>query len=229
MPISKNIIRVPVKLIDGHWELLYGGPVKVSDGALGELHIDRMHFTDKKFLQALTKKHRVRALPAGTELRVALTIKSALDPNLKHHLLEYRTTLHDHTAKLSAATQFVAVRLVGPTKAQLKRNVDLGGLSLLLEGTEPRGIESGLVELPSTLGREFADSLNHAFTRLSGDFEPWRKAHTGNIYERVFYQERNGRWFPLDDLRDLARASAERELLTELRANVAAELGISWF
>jgi hypothetical protein len=228
MPLSKNIIRVPVKLIDGQWEFLYGGPVKVSDGAFGELHIDRMHFADKTFLQALTKKRRVPALPVGTELRMALTIKRELDPGLKRYLLDYGATPHEHTAKISAATRFVPVYLVGPTDAQRERNIEFGGLSLCLEGMEPRGIESGMVELPKTHGMDYADSLNYAFTRLSEVFEPWRKAHTGNIYERVFFQERNGLWYPLDQLRDLALASGERELIAELRANVAAELGISW-
>lgn len=50
MPLSKHIIRVPVKLADGHWELLYGRPVKVKEGALGELHLDRIHFNDEQFL-----------------------------------------------------------------------------------------------------------------------------------------------------------------------------------
>jgi hypothetical protein len=35
-------------------------------------------------------------------------------------------------------------------------------------------------------------------------FEPWRKAHTGNIYERVFYEKSNGNWGPLHELRDRA-------------------------
>jgi hypothetical protein len=48
MPLSTKVIRVPVKLVDGGWELLYGGPVKVKEGAVGELHLDHMYFTDKK-------------------------------------------------------------------------------------------------------------------------------------------------------------------------------------
>jgi hypothetical protein len=36
MPLGKNIIRVPVKLTDGQWELLYGGPVMVASPKLLE-------------------------------------------------------------------------------------------------------------------------------------------------------------------------------------------------
>lgn len=206
MPLSKHIIRVPVKLVDGQWEFFYGGLVKVADGAVGELHLDRAHFKDKDFL----------------------TIKPDLDQSLDPYLLEYCSTPHDFNAKVTAATQFVQVWLLGPSKAQFKQKIGFGGLSLLLEGMEPRGIETGTVQLPKTHGLDVADSLNHAFTRLSEVFEPWRKAHTGSIYERVFYQEANGCWYPLDDLRNLVLAGAERKLIADLRKNVAKELRISW-
>ena len=37
MPLGTNVIRVPVKLVDGQWELLYGGPVRMRERAIGEL------------------------------------------------------------------------------------------------------------------------------------------------------------------------------------------------
>lgn len=225
MPLSSKVIRVPVKLVDGQWELLYGGPVKVKDGAFGELHLDRVHFTDKAFLKALTEKRKVAVLPNGTELRVALTIKSDLDQRLRPFLHDYASTPHDHTAKISAETRFVSVRLVGPTQAQQRQKIEAGGLWLWLEGMEPRGVESGMVDLPRTHELEAVDSLNYAFTRLSEVFEPWRKAHTGSIYERVFYQERNGRWYQIKDLRDRALASAERQLIKDLWLSVAEQFG----
>lgn len=94
---------------------------------------------------------------------------------------------------------------------------------------EPRAIESGMVNLPDAPGLESVDSLNYAFTRLSEIFEPWRKAHTGSIYERVFYRDCNDHWYPLKDLRDRALASAERKLIAELWANVAEQLGSALF
>lgn len=228
MPLSKHIIRVPVKLADGHWELLYGGPVKVKDGALGELHIDRIHFYDEQFLATLTEKRRIPVISVGTELRVALTIRNGLEQGLRKFLLDSRETRYVRTARMSPDTRFVPVTLVGPTEAQQARDIKVGGLWLCLEGIEARGIESGMVKLPETHNLETADSLNHALTQLSEVFEPWRKAHTGNVYERVFYQERNDHWYPLNDLRDRALVDAERKVITDLWANVAAALGISW-
>jgi hypothetical protein len=82
-----------------------------------------------------------------------------------------------------------------------------------------------MVDLPHTHELEAVDSLNYAFTRLSELFEPWRKAHTGSIYERVFYQERNGRWYQIKDLRERALASAERQLIKDLWLSVAEQFG----
>ena len=233
MPLSSRIIRVPVTLVDGRWEFLYGGAVKVKDGAVGELHLDHLYFTDKKFLKALTTKRQVTVLAAGTELRVALTVKQGLDATLSSFLLARDATPHRHTAKISVETRFVSIHLGGPTVAQQKKakekEIAPGGLFLWLEGMEPRAIESGMVKLPAAPGLEAVDSLNYAFTRLSEVFEPWRKAHTGGIYERIFYLERDEHWYPLKDLRDRALASAERTLIKDLWAAVAEQLGTALF
>lgn len=165
MPISSKAIRVPVKLVDGRWELLYGGDVKAEDGAIGELHLDQVYFSDKKFLKALTFKRRVAIVKPGTELRVALTIKPNLDSKLREFLLPRDATRHTHSSKLSVDTCFASIHLGGPTVAQRKKKIEQGGLFLLLEGMEPRAIESGMVNLPAAPGLDPVDSLNYAFTR----------------------------------------------------------------
>lgn len=229
MPLSSKVIRVPVKLVDGQWELLYGGPVKVCEGAIGELHLDKSSFDDTKFLKALTAKRCVPILRAGIQLQVALSVKPGLPQPLRTCLLQGDASTHASTDRLGMDTQFVSVWLSGPTERQKRRGETEGGLKLWLEGMEPRSIESGTVELPKVTALPAVDSLNHAFTKLSELFEPWRKAHTGSIYERVFYLESNGRWYPLKDLRDRALAAAERGLIKELWERVAAELGTALF
>lgn len=229
MPLSSKVIRVPVKLADGQWELLYGGPVKVCEGAIGELRLDKSSFDDTKFLKALTAKRCVPILRAGIQLQVALSVKPGLPQPLRTCLLQGDASTHSSTDRLGMDTQFVSVWLSGPTERQKRRGETEGGLKLWLEGMEPRSIESGTVELPKATALPAVDSLNHAFTKLSELFEPWRKAHTGSIYERVFYLESNGRWYPLKDLRDRALVAAERGLIKELWERVAAELGTDLF
>lgn len=224
MPLSKKIIRVPVALVEGRWEFLYGGAVKVKEGACGELHLDKSYFTDSEFLKTLTEKRLVAVLEAGTELRVALTVKPGLNQALLSFLLPRVRAPHAYMTKISVDTRFVSIRLGGPTEAQKKKEIEKGGLFLMLEGMEPRAIESGMVELPDVAGLEPVDSLNYAFTRLSELFEPWRKAHTGSIYERIFYLDNDKLWYPLKDLRDRELVKAEDRMIKQLWANVAEQL-----
>ncbi|MBC8751519.1 MULTISPECIES: hypothetical protein [Paraburkholderia] len=78
---------------------------------------------------------------------------------------------------------------------------------------EIAGIVTSQILVPLIVSEEPLDSLNHAFTRLSEKFEPWRKSHTGNVYDRVLYQEKSGRWYPLNVLRDAAIAREEHEFI----------------
>jgi hypothetical protein len=225
MPLKANLLRLPVKLVDGTWEALYGGAIKVRDGTLGDLLIDRSSIEDPGALRALTRPHGVKVLPAGTELRVALTLRGALDAELREVLLPSQATVHGYTAQVGGSTWFVSVWLAGPTPVQHRTEMQDGGLWLRFDGMEPRSVESGRVKLPAVLGLAHVDSLNEAFTRLSEVFEPWRKAHTGSIYERVFYREAKDFWYPLKDLRERALANAERLLITDLWNNATAQFG----
>lgn len=228
MSKSHKTLRIPIKCVDGQWELLYGGAVKVKNHSLAELLISGSRISDPALLGALTKKRLVRILDEGVELRVALTIQPPLAPELTKHLVptdEMREALM--TSKLSVNSRFVRVNLGGPTESQIKAGEKTGGLWLALEGMEPRELKSSTVKLPEIPDIDPAISLNHAFTVLSKLFEPWRKANTGSIYERVFYQEANGKWFPLKDLRAKELAGAERAVIQELWSEIKRQLGLS--
>ncbi|WP_250473096.1 hypothetical protein [Caballeronia sp. GAFFF1] len=216
---AKSTLRVPVKLVDGRWEFFYGGAVPAREGTVGELVIDRQAIADRKFLELLNRKTEHKILDAGTALRVALTVRPdiALDEALKKHLLtstsmnfsgEYLKTLRSND------TQFVEVTIGEPSPQQReKRPDDIGGIWLTVQGNQPKGIATSRVEVPDEVSDTPLDSVNHAFTRLSEKYEPWRKSHTGNIYDRVLYQEKNGRWYPLNVLRNAALARDEHELI----------------
>lgn len=60
---------------------------------------------------------------------------------------------------------------------------------------------------------------------LSQAHEKHRISNTGNVYTRVFYQDRDLRWYPLDDLRTGVQAEGERQLLNGLWAQVEQTLG----
>ncbi|MEO5812733.1 MAG: hypothetical protein ABIU96_10385 [Rhodanobacter sp.] len=214
-----------MRWVNGHWELLYGGAVPAKEGALAELRLDASDIEDAQFLKAVSKKTNVKILDEGVELRVALTIKEALDAEKGKYVLAPNATKHSNTAKISSTSRFVSIWLGSPTDTQQKRNETRGGLWLSLEGMEPRYLEASMIQLPNVAGLERAESLNHAFTLLSEQFETWRQAHTGSIYERVFYQEGQC-WYPLDDLRNRAIVSAERTLIADLWRRIEEELGL---
>jgi len=197
-------MRLPVIFIDGQWKLQNGAPVQFKDRAIAELLVDSAALIDRHFLVAATESGKVLVLPAGAELRVALTIKAGLDKSLRPFLIDRCDTPTDGAANVSHQTRFVSVKLRRITEPKLLPNDESDGLCFVFKGIEPVGIQSGVVELPNTHELQPVPSLNQAFTRLSEVFEPWRKAHTGNIYERVFYRATDGHWAPLKELRDCA-------------------------
>lgn len=221
---EKSPIRVPVKFVDGHWEYFYGGGLPVREGAIGDLIIERHSTTDTKFLSTLREKSEYRVLEEGTKLLVALTVRTKLDEAFQKLLVPARTLkLSDayHSSPRPDETAFIPVTIGPASEALIKRrNSKEGGVWLQLEDTRPKGITTSSVVLPDAISKEPADSLNHAFTQLSVQYEPWRKSHTGNIYTRVLYQEGNGKWFPLQTLRSAAEAQEEQVLLKEKWAEI---------
>lgn len=87
---------------------------------------------------------------------------------------------------------------------------------------EHRDLEAGIVLLPKIGLLDQADSLDHAFTLLSEQFEPWRQAHTGSIYQRVLDQDGELR-YPLEDLRNRFVVGAERALIADLWRRITDE------
>lgn len=229
---KRNSIRVPVKLVDGRWEFFYGGQLPIKRGTVGDLLVDKIAIEDKEFLASLKRKSAHKLFKQGTELLVALTIKSRsdLDAELANHLMkahENKIALADsyyHTLR-SNETQFVKISIDAPTPRQLNLDpAENGGVWLLLEGLEPKGLTTSTVKLPDGVSDEPAVSLNHAFTLLSEKYEPWRKAHTGNIYDRILYQEENNKWYPLDVLRNATIAEDEHKFIRAQWAEISKKL-----
>lgn len=220
-------VRIPVKLVAGKWEYFYGGGLPIDNGAVGDLLIDKDSIKDQEFLLKLKRGSKHKILEAGTELLVALTIKKPdlVDKQLDATLAAYLLSAHDKKLLLGDAyyfttrspdTRFVKIRIAGPTKRQKQRDpAEKGGVWLHLQGLQPKGVSSSTVSLPEGVSEVAVESLNHAFTLLSEKYEPWRKAHTGNIYERMLYKELNEKWYPLNVLRNATIASDEHQLIRD--------------
>ena len=122
-------------------------------------------------------------------------------------------------------------KTIGPLKKKVPEDQALdpqltrGGLFLKLTGLERCELHGSTVLMPEGFSQPTATSLNHAFTLLSQAHEKHRISNTGNVYTRVFYEDRDKRWYPLDDLRMGVQAAGERHLLHGLWAEVEQKLG----
>ena len=212
-------IKLPVRFINGHWELVYGGAVPVAEGAAAEMALEASALTDERFRKAVTLKRSVPILDAGAELLIALKPARDLSQDVKAFLRQSPEAIAlPGDGRINRDHRFVQVHLSVPTEQQKRRKVDSGGLWLRIDGLTARGIESSTIELPAIPGLKDRPviSLNHASTLLSEVIETDRLAHTASVYQCVFYRESNGWWYPLDDLRNQALATGEREVIKQL-------------
>jgi hypothetical protein len=190
---------------------------------------------ENKEIPRNSKPHKL--LPLGTKLLVAITIHNikALDEDLLPHLKlrnKYKLGNDFYQSRLSVDTQFVEVTIGEPTSLQTSRQeINEGGLFLLFKGLNQTGVLTSSIKLPlqevapndlfQVKTNIVVDSLNYAFTRLSEKYDPWRKSHTGNIYDRILYQEKNEKWYPLDVLRNVVSVKQdEHELAFKARQKV---------
>ncbi len=227
---SKAPVRIPVKLVDGEWEFFYGGGLPIKEGTIGDLTVEKAQITDKKFLALLSKRAEYKLLEEGAELLIALTVRatSELSAELRKHLIAPSTIRLGpdyYCSPRPSETLFVQVNIGPPTSGQVKhRGWTEGGVWLQAEGGQTKGVLASSVFVPDEISKQPLDSLNHAFTRLSESYEPWRQSHTGSIYTRVVYQEKNEKWYPLEVLRSAATAKDEHALIKEHWSRIEAQL-----
>lgn len=218
-----STVTVPVKRVGDRWEFFYGGDVPVQDGAHAQLTLSADQITDERFRQRLTKELTVQILAEGTELRIALSDQSGGGRRFGLWPALGRLPVPPGT------TRFERVWL-GPVQrkqdeASLFPDKAPGGLWLKLKGMGRSELQSSTVILPEGCSMGKAISLNHAYTVLSERYETHRLSHTGNVYSKVFCQESNHLWYPLDDLRHGVQAEAERQLLASTWQEVERQLG----
>lgn len=216
-------VTVPVKRVGERWEFFYGGDVPVREGALAELTLSAEQITDESFRQRVMQELTVKILDEGTELLVALSDRDTNGRRAGAWPEPFPPNVPPGT------TRFERIWL-GPVKKKpgeqmLDAELQRGGLWLKLKGLERCELQGGTVQMPASFQPPVAISLNHAFTLLSQAYEKHRISNTGNVYSRVFYQDRDKRWYPLDDLRTGVQAEGERKLLNELWAQVEQTLG----
>lgn len=221
-----DYVTIPVKLIDGRWELLYGGGTGIREGTFGELRVTASSIEDADVRRRLTQTATVKVLDEGTELLVALADREFRRQDNEHSAIDY--SVIDHADLPAGCTRLERV-LIGPRSSKL---IDIesehGGLWIRQRGVDRTDLVCSGVWLPEGFEPGVANSLNHACTLLSECYERHRISHTVNVYKHVFYREPNDpdrRWHPLDALRNGVIAGMERSICADAWHRLQEQLG----
>ncbi len=234
-PSSHKLLRIPVRYVEGNWECKYGGVVPVDHGTEAELVVSSKSVTDEAFLEMVTTKSKLKALEQGVTLHAWLATKDQeeLTEEQKSCLIPWQSRLHEIATEQidnrnSGDLSLVEVTIGDPTDQQSSKfDTESGGLWLLTEGPRAVGLQSTRIFLPHAVSTDPVNSLNHAFTKLSETYEPWRISHTGNVYQRFLYREENGKWYPLECLRQAALARHEQAIAYQLWQNFLKRMSAS--
>lgn len=216
-------VTVPVKRVGERWEFFYGGDVPVREGTLGELTLCANQISDERFRQRVSQEFVVKILEEGAPLLFALSDRSRGGARIG--------TWPDiePSSVPAGTTRFERVTL-GPCKPksvqpELDGIRETGGVWLKLKCLERSELTCSTVIMSQGFEPAAATSLNHALPLLSQVYETHRISNTGNVYTRVFCQEKNDRWYPLNDLRTGVQAEGDRLLLSALWSQVEQSLG----
>ncbi|MEO8329757.1 MAG: hypothetical protein ABI586_07135, partial [Candidatus Nanopelagicales bacterium] len=193
-PFARTVV-LPVRVRAGVVEFFYGGPLPaLNDDAIGDLVGPAMALKDQQLLGPLSNHLDVPILPSGTHLLAGLRPEAEC-PELPS---QYRSDvlLHGFSAYAEIILQQpLELRFRGTKRATLKSCECLVPAVAKMGGASKGSI---------------ADSINHAYSILSTLFETRRRAHTGNVFQIVFYRsaKADGRrvWEPLEVLRQRLEA-----------------------
>lgn len=219
-------ITLPVKLVNGQWELACGGGTGIREGSFAELRTAIANIGDEEIKRRLTQVVAVPVLPMGTKLLVGLSgTKSGI------------VTEHKGIPIIDATlgcTRFAEVTIGKPSPQTESIDNAAGGLWIRQRGVDKTELVCSRVTMPDGFDPSEATSLNHACTLLSEKFETHRISHTKNVYQYVFYldEARHGRpggpsvaWQPLEYLRGGVIADVENAIVTKAWQQLEKELG----
>ncbi|MBK9173216.1 MAG: hypothetical protein IPM28_09460 [Chloracidobacterium sp.] len=196
---QKKTIKIPIRIVDGQVQYLYGGDLPKIRNVSGDLVIPAFALRDPVQAEELSREDGSEMLPAGSELMINVNV----DTYSKGVLTKLRNPFQDLPA-VAPKEGFVRFRLDEP-------------LYLWHRGTKSSQLnpcKAFIVDL-----NEKATSLNHAYTIASKKFETKRTSNTGNVFKHVYYKSKHG-WEPLEWLRERLDAQFEQRYLRSDNAEV---------
>ncbi|MBI3249161.1 MAG: hypothetical protein HYZ50_21870 [Deltaproteobacteria bacterium] len=179
-PFEKKV-RIPVRVKNGRVVQLDGDSLpKIRDDAIGELILSAHSIEDSKIRESFQTEKIYELLP--TDSSVFLAMSPGVVPIERAHQLISPSDL-----KILGGFLFAEVKLKETLKMKTR-------------GTKNPILEPCSCFIP-VLNKE-SQSLNHAFTLISTEFETKRISHTGNVFQRGFVKK-GEKWLSLDNLRGI--------------------------
>lgn len=153
-----------------------------QDEFYAELILSESDFSDKEVFYSLIKETTTTFLPEDSRLLINISLKEKVsDENLRKFIITEEKPLP------FVQGGFVEIHLIQDLKIKLR-------------GSKKAQLQDCDVYIPA-LGKK-ANSINHAYTLVSESFEKWRRSHTANVFQKVFwFNEEKKYWIELDVLR----------------------------
>lgn len=212
----KTFVRIPVHFADGAWVTESGRSLTASNGTRAEFIMAEDAASELWPQHVLHARECVQFLEKGASLRIALRVRQ-LD-ELKGALIKHLIPPRNMFGKVewgkvqgwhSTEAHFFEIALGDPSEDQKEDFPDFsGGLLIGVRGMDVDDVTPSPFDLPEGISDRKPQTLNHAYTILSEIYEIHRSSHTGSIYQTVFYQGEDKRWYPLGLLKEFAIAKA---------------------
>jgi hypothetical protein len=182
-------VSLNIRVVKGQIKLADGGTLPVlREGAYGELIVSAEAVADEKVRQDLTSERRVQFLPSGTKLWAQVRAEP-----IPASLEKFRNETRIWPGEPGLFVPFI-----------LNKSLDL-----VLRGSKFALLGDCPCVVPALNCN--AESVNQAYTLISTAFEPTRRSHTGNVFQKVFAERDN--WLrPLDELRMVSEANPPPEV-----------------
>lgn len=228
-----TFLRIPVSFKNDAWVTPTGRKLTAVEGTTAELVLPAEASSKLWPQREVPTRKLCQFLAPGAPLMFALQVRQH-EP-LTGTLLKHLIPPHAMRGKVewgsvkgwhSTEAHFIQITLGASTEKQKKKAPGfIGGLLVEVRDKAIKVMDVSPFMLPGGVSDKKPSSLNHAFTILSEVYEIHRAAHTGSIYETVFYKGSDDRWYPLGHLRKLGGSDiGKTSLAQEETADLFSEL-----
>ncbi len=199
-PQAARMVTIPAWVDEnGALRFFYGGPLPaLAPGATVDLSVPEQSVESSFHLSLLTEQTADTLLPVGAILAAEIRFRHASERDAvadRYAPESVLTTRHSTDAREAAV--FIIL------EEDLRFDLSLG---------KPAGLTDCRCRIPALPAA--ARSVNHAYTLISQHFEPHRRSHTGNVFEKVLaWNPKAQNWRRLADLRSGKVRALEENLI----------------